>query len=670
MSFEPLQHVRSLPARLKGAGATETSDIDPLKFHSNAQRFKAAYEAHWVGRGVPVEEEEEATSDSTDPTTSESESHSLSAEYVHASDQSDGTHSQSLPNPLIINTEATPPPSPRHGMNSPPAKSPAKSTAASRPTAKRASTILNLFRRTNSQTLDEQTDSSRPSSNATNRGPFPLLKAQRQPSFSMSADSSPSESGTNSPPTPGSPNIQGSLLVPQATEEYPKPNRSSTGLSLRLVGFSSPAKQQRPIETRVRSPSSSSIHSHAPTSSPFSLGATEGAGVKARRTSAHLPEDFYVDTCELDDEFVSASKIPGRRKEIGKGATATVKVMVRKGQTKGDQFAVKEFRKRSAKESEAEYVRKVKSEYGIAKSLNHPNIVKTVRLCTHAGRWNHVMEYCQYGELYSLVGRRYLQQEDKLCFFKQVLRGVAYLHDNGIAHRDIKLENLLLTDQGHVKITDFGVSEVFCGVHPGFRWADGQCGRNMEECRRSAPGICGSLPYIAPEVLTKAGDYDPRCLDVWSCGILYLTLFHGGNVWQKADRSDPQYQKFAEGWDEFLAKFPDLPVDENNYPNCGHFISALPNAGQRRLILKMLHPIPEKRITIREALKDRVVKNIECCVAEEDPDAPVGIDFASKEGCKMAAKMKVQKKHNHQPPPVKRMPQHKFDMGDGTSRYD
>src|SRR5277367_6836569 len=126
MSFAPLQHARSLPARLKGAGATETSDIDPLKFHSNAQRFNAAYEAPWVGRGVPVEEEEEATSDSTDPTTSESESHSLSAEYVHASD-----HSQSLPNPLIINTEATPPPSPRHGMNPPPASWPAKSTAAS-----------------------------------------------------------------------------------------------------------------------------------------------------------------------------------------------------------------------------------------------------------------------------------------------------------------------------------------------------------------------------------------------------------------------------------------------------------------------------------------------------------------------------------------------------------
>jgi protein-serine/threonine kinase len=668
MSFEPLAHVKSLPARLKGATTSpDTTDANGPIFFPNSQPVNGAYKPYVVELHTR-EDEEETASEEAESTTPASETHSPPTETSHMTHQNDGT--SILSNPMIINTEATPPTSPRHDVTSAPVSSPIKPSTASRPISKRASTIRNLFRRTNSQTSDEHGDSSRPNSAAANKGSTLLPRAQRQPSFSMSRDNSLSESGTSTPPTPSSPTTQGSLLVPQAAEEYPKPNRSSTGLSLKLIGFSSPSKQERPIETRVRSPSSSSIHSHAPTSSPFSLHAAEGAGVKARRTSANLPEDFYVETCELDDEFVSASKIPGRRKEIGKGATATVKVMVRKGQPKGGQYAVKEFRKKSAKESEVEYVRKVKSEYSIAKSLNHPNIVKTVRLCTHAGRWNHVMEYCQNGELYSLVERRYLQQEDKLCFFKQVLRGVTYLHDNGIAHRDIKLENLLLTDQGHVKITDFGVSEVFCGVHPGFRWADGQCSRNMEECRRSTPGICGSLPYIAPEVLAKKGDYDPRPLDVWSCGIIYLTLFHGGNVWQKADRSDSQYRKFAEGWDEFLEKFPDSSVDENNYPNCGQVISALPNAGQRRLILKMLHPIPERRITIREALKDRCVKNIECCVAEEDPDAPVGIDFASKEGCRMAAKMKVQKKHNHQPPPLKRLPQHRFDMGDGTSRYD
>ena len=671
MSLEPLEHARTLPARLKATGGPhETRDTTSFMFSSHHPQIDRQGEPNEIELDTPDEEdnyEEETASEEAESTTTASETNSSPAEYSQSTHQSE--RAPILTKPSIINTETTPPPSPARAVPSPRVSSPPKPTTGSRPTSKRASTIRNLFRRTNTQTPVENNVSSRPSSNAGNKGSSPLLEAQCQPSFSLSRDNSPSESGANTPPTPGSPITQGSLLVPQAAEEYPKPNRSSTGLSLKLVGFTSTAKQQRPMDRRVRSPSSSSIHSHAPTSSPFSLHAAEGAGAKARRTSANLPEDLCVETCELDDEFVSASKI-GRRKEIGKGATATVKIMVRKGQPKGEQYAVKEFRKRSANESEAEYVRKVKSEYSIAKSLNHPNIVKTVRLCTHAGRWNHVMEYCQNGELYSLVERRYLQPEDKLCFFKQLLRGVAYLHDNGIAHRDIKLENLLLTDQGHVKITDFGVSEVFCGIHPGFRWADGQCGRNMEECRRSTPGICGSLPYIAPEVLAKTGDYDPRPLDVWSCAILFLTLFHGGNVWQKADRSDVQYRRFAEGWDEFLAKFPDLPVDENNSPNCGQVISALPHAGKRRLILKMLHPIPERRITIQEALKDRSVRNIECCVAEEGPDAAAGIDFASKEACKIAAKMKVQKKHNHHPPPVKRLPQHKFNMGDGTSRYD
>jgi serine/threonine protein kinase len=222
--------------------------------------------------------------------------------------------------------------------------------------------------------------------------------------------------------------------------------------------------------------------------------------------SASLPDDFSIDTCDLSEEYVSASKVPGRRgKEIGKGATATVKIMCRRGSTRGSHYAVKEFRKRGQKEDDQEYVKKVKSEFSIAKSLHHPNIVETFRLCTHGDRWNHIMEYCSYGELFSLVQKNYLTTQDNLCFFKQVVRGVAYLHDKGIAHRDIKLENLLLSDDGYIKITDFGVSEVFSGIHPGLRSAGGVCGKEMNGVRLCSPGICGSLPYIAPEVLAKTG---------------------------------------------------------------------------------------------------------------------------------------------------------------------
>jgi protein-serine/threonine kinase len=159
-------------------------------------------------------------------------------------------------------------------------------------------------------------------------------------------------------------------------------------------------------------------------------------------------------------------------------------------------------------EDETEYEMKIKSEFSIAKSLNHPNVVKTLRLCTNKGRWCHVMEYCDQGDLFGLVQKGYLKdadrQTDRECLFKQLLQGVRYLHCRGIAHRDIKLENLLITCNGYLKITDFGVSEVFSGVHPGERETDGQYRRDMSEtvllCK---PGICGSMPYIAPEVMAE-----------------------------------------------------------------------------------------------------------------------------------------------------------------------
>jgi protein-serine/threonine kinase len=431
---------------------------------------------------------------------------------------------------------------------------------------------------------------------------------------------------------------------------------------------------ERPPHHRSTSFGAAQNHTHR--HSLISLPAAEGAGLKSRRLSTNLPEDLVVDAFELDDEFVSASKI-GRRKAVGRGASATVKIMVRKRDKKanGRQYAVKEFRKRSSRESEDEYVNKVKSEFTIAKSLHHPNIVQTVQLCTHSGRWNQVMEYCHQGELFGLVERRYMKGEDRQCIFKQVLRGVSYLHEHGIAHRDIKLENLLMTDDGHIKITDFGVSEVYCGEHPGVRSSHGECGKNMKECRQSAPGICGSKPYISPEVLLGYKKYDPSKLDVWSCAILYLTLCLNGQPWQSASREELNYRVFAEGWDVFLEHSPDGPIDETSYPSCGPIFLQLASDGQRRCILRMLHPDPEKRCTIDDALHDRWLKNVECCSPDSDQQASdssasSAIDVAVEGSCAMMKKMKIQVRHNHTPPEKSIIPQHRFSMGHGYSRYD
>jgi len=346
--------------------------------------------------------------------------------------------------------------------------------------------------------------------------------------------------------------------------------------------------------------------------------------------------------------------------------------------------AVKEFRAREESGSEDDYIKKIKSEYSIAKSLHHPNIVDTVRLCTHAGRWNHVMEYCDYGEMYTLVERGlfkrqpddpnspFYKPEDRLCFFKQLLRGVDYLHSHGIAHRDIKLENLLLSKEGFLKLSDFGVSEVFSGEHPGLRAAGGQCGKNMGEVRTCAPGLCGSLPYMAPEVIRKEGEYDPRPLDIWSCGIVFLALYYGGSPWEAATPMHEHYARFKRGWDEWLVDHPDGEIVDapGGSPKCGLVISRLEvSSGMRRLLLKMLHPRPEQRISARQLVESASIKAIECCSPESYEDTNCCVDVAKSS--KGAAKMFKQRKHNHIPPKqghhARGFFRHRFDMGDGYS---
>ncbi|KAF1985347.1 Pkinase-domain-containing protein, partial [Aulographum hederae CBS 113979] len=404
----------------------------------------------------------------------------------------------------------------------------------------------------------------------------------------------------------------------------------------------------------------------------YSKPAAQGTGLKARRLSTSLPDEFHVDFCELNREYKSSSFLPGRRGQIlGKGATATVTLMCRKEGSKDELYAVKEYRGRDKSEKEDEYIKKVQSEYSIAKSLNHPNIVTTVRLCTSRNRWNHVMEYCSVGELYGLVEKGLFQShyklEDRMCFFKQLVRGVDYLHSHGIAHRDIKLENLLMDKDGRLKITDFGVSEVFSGEHPGLRAAGGQCGKNMGAVRRCAPGICGSLPYIAPEVLAKESDYDPRPLDVWSCAIVFLTMTYGGSPWQAAKPEYEHYAKYLNGWKTWLNAHPDGNITDavDGAPKCGPIFANLPSSPLKRLMLKMLHPIPEKRINIRDVLTSACVRTVECCSPESYDDTFSLEDMRKARG---ASGMSVLKNHKHLPPREHKTPkalQHRFDMGHG-----
>lgn len=102
------------------------------------------------------------------------------------------------------------------------------------------------------------------------------------------------------------------------------------------------------------------------------------------------------------------------------------------------------------------------------------------------------------------------------------------MHDMGVAHRDLKPENLLLTQNGVLKITDFGNSECFK-----MAW---------EEEVQFSEGICGSSPYIAPEEFTQEL-FDPRCVDIWACGVIYMAMRTGRQLWKLADPTKDEFLK-------------------------------------------------------------------------------------------------------------------------------
>jgi protein-serine/threonine kinase len=531
-------------------------------------------------------------------------------------------------------------------------------------------------------------------------GPTPAMNipryGRRLSSFSLTTRISPKSSQANSPPSPGSPsstiNDESRSAPDKSTLRGHKHSSSSVAISSMdkprpTITWGDKRGGKKHSWSRRRSLSTEQVsrgedEDEAPTVGmlpTFSKAAAEGVGMKARRLSLSLPDEFNVEHCELDKEYKSSSLMPGKRgKCLGKGATAEVRIMASRGFHSEDLVAVKEFRTREKGESEEDYIMKIKSEYSIAKSLHHPNIVETVRLCTNRGRWNHVMEFCPHGELYSLVERKlfhpsdgYYSLEDRLCLFKQLLRGVDYLHSHGIAHRDIKLENLLLSKEGYLKISDFGVAEVFSGEHPGLRAAGGECGKNMGEVRLSAPGICGSLPYIAPEVLEKKGAYDPRPLDVWSCAIVFLNMAFGGAPWQAAKSEFELYNVFQKGWEAWLQDHPDGQIFDgpDGHPKGGKIFTLVNPPAVKRLILKMLHPDPEKRITIRAVLESTYVKNINCCCPESYEDPTCCVDASKRGAQKTPARVTKRYLHHHIPPKpeskIGRALTHRFDMGEG-----
>ncbi|POY69992.1 hypothetical protein BMF94_7036 [Rhodotorula taiwanensis] len=268
---------------------------------------------------------------------------------------------------------------------------------------------------------------------------------------------------------------------------------------------------------------------------------------------------------------------------VGKGATAVVRLAHKWDRSTEKLYAVKEFRKRRKNETEKEYVKKLTSEFCISSTLHHHNIVETVDLVQDEQQhWCEVMEYCPGGDLYAVIKKGDLGSAEINSYFKQIIAGVAYLHSMGVAHRDIKPENLLLDGKGHVKITDFGVSDVFR-----------MC---WEKTTHLSKGLCGSEPYIAPEQFEQK-EYDARLVDIWAVAVVYYCMTYQELPWRVAKQNDPSFGSYAQLYKTSSSTPP--PVSNIVPREC------------RSVIRRMLNPDPKYRLTTDEVIADPWFASIE-----------------------------------------------------------
>lgn len=183
------------------------------------------------------------------------------------------------------------------------------------------------------------------------------------------------------------------------------------------------------------------------------------AGKRSSRSSGKsTPYQMATDNVPFADDHGLNSKYGKLGRVLGSGAGGSVRLLKRNSD--GVTFAVKQFRDRHSWESLKEYSKKVTAEFCIGSTLHHGNIIETLDIIQEGNRWYEVMEYAPF-DLFAIVMTGKMSKEEIACSFKQILSGVAYLHGMGLAHRDLKLDNVVVNERGIMKLIDFGSAVVF-----------------------------------------------------------------------------------------------------------------------------------------------------------------------------------------------------------------
>ena len=188
---------------------------------------------------------------------------------------------------------------------------------------------------------------------------------------------------------------------------------------------------------------------------------------------------------------------------LGKGAFG--KVYLTRMKSNDKLFAIKTIRKDVV--IETDQIEAINLERDVLLSCDHPFLVGMEFVFQSELRLYFVMPFVQGGELYKhfLNNKRFPEEVVKF-YALQIALAIAHLHEQGIIHRDLKLENILIDKDGYLKIIDFGLAKIL----------------KDDETTRT---LCGTPEYLAPEMVTQEGH--DKNVDWWAFGVLIYEMLIG-----------------------------------------------------------------------------------------------------------------------------------------------
>ena len=233
--------------------------------------------------------------------------------------------------------------------------------------------------------------------------------------------------------------------------------------------------------------------------------------------------------------------------------------------------------------NDEKFLRRFQREALSASSLSHPNIVEMYDVGEDDGNFYIVMEYIEGRNLKQLLKRRNsLTLNEVMDIMLQLTDGIAHAHDSYIIHRDIKPQNILILDNGLVKITDFGISTAL----------------NSTQLTQTN-SVMGSVHYLPPEQATgKAASIKS---DIYSMGILMYELLTGKLPFKGDNAVEIALKQMKEKIPSILEEKPNIPQSVEN------------------IVLRACAKNPKNRYDDAKEMHD----DLEKCLKEENKDVPV-----------------------------------------------